>query len=54
MDYDHYKTESLKKMRDAAWDKYQKEVTKSTGKAWEIVKRQYEAISEELRRRGDK
>lgn len=64
-DYSRYKTETLEKMRSAAWEKYYAETTKPCGnwgdgmrlsklpehKAWERAKERYEAICAELKRR---
>lgn len=64
-DYSRYKTETLKKMCDAAWEKYYRETTKPSGnwgdgmrlsklpqlKTWERAKAQYDAICAELNRR---
>lgn len=67
-DYSRYKTETLKRMREAAWEKYLAENSKPAGnwgdgmrltklpqcKAWERAKERYESICEELKRRGEK
>lgn len=64
-DYKRYRTETLKKMRSAAWEKYRTETEKSAGgwgdgmrlsklpqlRAWERARERYEAIEEELKRR---
>lgn len=64
-DYSRYKTETLKKMRDAAWAKYYSETTKPGDgwgagfrhwklrehKGYEQAKARYDAICEELNRR---
>ena len=64
-DYSRYKTETLEKMRLAAWEKYYKEAIKPCGnwgdgmrlaklpehKAWEKAKQRYEAICAELEKR---
>lgn len=64
-DYSRYKTETLEKMRDAAWEKYLSETTKpgegwGAGfrktflcqyKAWERARERYRAICSELERR---
>lgn len=65
MDYRRYKTETLEKMRDRAWEKYKKETEKSCGnwgdgmrlaklpqcKAWDKAREKYYGIVEELARR---
>ena len=67
MDYSRYKTETLKKMQATAWEKYKRETMKPAGRwgdgmrlsklppgrAWEKARERYEAISEELRQRGE-
>ena len=64
-DYSRYKTETLEKMRNTAWEKYHAETVKPSGnsghgmrlaklpqcKAWERAKERYEAICEELKKR---
>ena len=65
VDYSRYKTATLEKMKEAAWQKYKTE-TETPGegwgagmrkarlrdnKAWERVRERYEAICEELKRR---
>lgn len=64
-DYSRYKTATLEKMRDAAWEKYQVETLKPgegwgsgfrkvhlcDNRAWEKAKERYDAICEELRMR---
>lgn len=66
-DYSRYRTETLKKMRDRAWEKYYAETQKSPGgwgdgmrlsrlpmlKSWERAKGRYEAIDRELKRRKE-
>lgn len=66
-DYRRYKTETLKKMRVAAWEKYYAETMKPCGnwgdgmrlsklpqnKTWERAKARYEAICVELEKRTD-
>lgn len=66
-DYSRYKTETLKKMRDAAWEKYYAETTKPgdgwgagfrhwklrENKAYERAKERYEAICAELKQREE-
>ncbi len=63
-DYSRYKTETLERMRDKAWEKYKYENSKPFGnwgdgmrlaklpenKAWERAKERYEAICEELKK----
>lgn len=65
-DYSRYKTETLKKMRDRAWEKYEYETSKSCGnwgdgmrlaklpenKAWERAKERYDALCKELKNRN--
>ena len=65
-DYSRYKTETLEKMRSAAWEKYYSETIKPSGnwgdgmrlsklpehKAWEKAKQRYDAICAELERRN--
>lgn len=67
-DYSRYKTETLKKMRDRAYEKYCVETSKSIGNwgdgmrlsklptasAWEKAGERYYAICEELKRRNKK
>lgn len=64
-DYSRYKTETLKKMRDVALEKYYSETVKPSGnwgdgmrlsklpqlKTWERAKARYDAICAELNRR---
>ncbi|MCI8403383.1 MAG: hypothetical protein HFE49_00610 [Clostridia bacterium] len=64
-DYSRYKTETLKKMRDRAWDKYCIETSKPCGnwgdgmrlaklpqhKAWEKARMRLNEIDAELARR---
>lgn len=64
-DYSRYKTETLEKMRLAAWDKYYSETIKPSGnwgdgmrlaklpehKTWEKARKRYEAICAELDKR---
>lgn len=64
-DYSRYKTETLIRMREKAWEKYRIETTKTTGnwgdgmrraklpdfKAWEKAKERYDAICAELDKR---
>lgn len=64
-DYSRYKTETLKKMRETAWEKYIAEAEKPAGnwgdgmrlsklpehKAYWRSKERYEAICAELKRR---
>lgn len=64
-DYSRYRTKTLEKMRDRAWEKYHAETIKSPGgwgdgmrlsrlpllKGWEQAKKRYEAIVLELKRR---
>lgn len=66
--YSRYKTETLKKMRVKAWEKYYAETSKPGGnwgdgmrlaklpqnRAWEKTKERYEAICAELRKRGER
>jgi len=61
-DYSRYRTETLEKMKTAAWEKYQAETAKPCGgwgdgmrlaklpqlKAWERARERYEAICTEL------
>lgn len=63
--YSRYKTGTLEKMREAAWEKYRAETSKPAGnwgdgmrlaklpslKAWEKSKERYEAICAELEKR---
>lgn len=65
-DYTRYRTETLKRMRSAAQEKYYNETMKPSGnwgegmrlsklpelKAWERAKARYEAICAELERRA--
>lgn len=65
--YSRYKTTTLEKMREAAWEKYWAETVKPGGnwgdgmrlaklprnRAWELSKERYEAISEELKKRTE-
>lgn len=64
-DYSRYKTATLEKMRDAAWEKYRAETEKPgegwgagmrkaclcDNKAWEQARERYAAICAELERR---
>lgn len=64
-DYTRYKTETLNKMRDKAWDKYYAETSKPHGEwgdgmrlsklpslsAWEKARERLNAIDAELQRR---
>lgn len=64
-DYSRYKTATLEKMKEAAWEKYHSETTKpgegwgagmrkarlSDNKAWERARERYMAICAELERR---
>lgn len=64
-DYSRYKTETLKKMRDKAWAKYEEEVNKPTDgwgsgfrkahlcdyKGYERAQERYDAICAELQKR---
>lgn len=64
-DYSRYKTETLEKMRLAAWEKYYNEAIKPCGnwgdgmrlarlpehKGWEKAKQRYDAICAELEKR---
>lgn len=66
--YSRYKTETLERMRVAAWEKYRTETSKSHGgwgdgvrlarlpqlKAWEKAKERYEAICAEIEKRREK
>lgn len=66
-DYSRYKTETLKKMRDKAYDKYYKLTIKPSGnwgdgmrlsklpqeKAWERAKERLDAIEKELELRNE-
>lgn len=67
-DYTRYKTETLRKMLDAAWEKYYAATTKPAGnwgdgmrlaklpqnRAYERAKDRYYAIKAELQQRGIK
>lgn len=64
-DYSRYKTSTLEKMRDVAWEKYRSETEKPgdgwgagmrkarlcDNKAWERARERYAAICSELERR---
>lgn len=64
-DYSRYKTETLERMKETAWEKYLAEASKPAGnwgdgmrlaklpsfKAWERAKERYEAICAELDKR---
>ena len=65
MDYSRYKTETLEKMKEKAWEKYHAETLKSCGEwgdgmrlaklptlsAWEKARERYYGICEELEKR---
>lgn len=65
-DYSRYKTATLEKMQEAAFQKYKAETEKNgegwgagmrkarlcDNKAWERARERYEAISKELKRRN--
>ncbi len=67
-DYGRYKTETLERMREAAWEKYSAEASKPAGswgdgmrlaklpqcKAWERARERYIAICAELEKRRKK
>lgn len=67
-DYSRYKTETLIKMKDKAWDKYYSLTIKPSGnwgdgmrlsklpqnKEWEKAKEKYDAIENELNKRKNK
>lgn len=64
-DYSRYKTETLEKMKDKAWEKYRLETIKPIGnwgdgmrlsrlpkcRAWERAKERYDTICKELKKR---
>lgn len=64
-DYSRYKTETLEKMRDKAWEKYHAETSKPHGNwgdgmrlaklpslsSWEKARERYDGICKELERR---
>lgn len=68
VDYTKYKTETLIKMRDRAWEKYYSLTIKPTGnwgdgmrlsklpqnKEWERAKERYDSIEKELKKREQK
>lgn len=68
VDYTKYKTETLIKMRDRAWEKYYNLTIKPTGnwgdgmrlsklpqnKEWERAKERFDSIEKELKKREQK
>lgn len=64
--YSRYKTATLEKMCEAAWEKYRAETVKPGGnwgdgmrlsklprnRAWELARERYEAIRKELKKRA--
>ena len=67
MNYSRYKTETLEKMKEKAWEKYHAETSKPHGQwgdgmrlaklptlsAWEKARERYYAICKELERRKE-